>query len=207
MRKARVWSVGVLMALSACSGGDDDDGGVGPGTPVFTTLDVSPATVSVAPLGTQTLTATAKDQNGATMAGLTVTYTSSDQSKATVTSPAGVVTGVAVGTATITATGVVGAVTKTKTVAVTVAAPGQTASVTATNGNQFEPKDVTVTVGGSVTWTFESNHNVTFSTAGSPANIGSRASGTEARTFPTAGTYSYICTIHGQGMSGSVKVQ
>ena len=111
MSIARELGVALLVtAVAACSGGDDDDdGGVGPGTPVFTTLDVQPAAVTVAPNATQALTATAKDQNGGNMTGLTVTYASSDQTKATV-SPAGVVTGVAVGTATVTATGTVSGV-------------------------------------------------------------------------------------------------
>ena len=208
MRIARVLGVALLVtAVAACSGGDDDDdGGVGPGTPVFTTLDVQPAAVTVAPTATQALTATAKDQNGGNMTGLTVTYASSDQTKATV-SPAGVVTGVAVGTATVTATGTVSGVVKTKTVNVTVAAPGQSANVTATSGSQFEPKTVTISPGGSVTWTFQMLHNVTF-TGASPAggNIPEQSTGSASRTFPTAGTYNYNCTLHG-GMTGTVTVQ
>ena len=208
MRIARVFGVALLVtAAAACSGGDDDDdGGVGPGTPVFTTLDIEPATVSVVPNATQALTATAKDQNGSTMSGLTVSYASSDQTKATV-SPAGVVTGVAVGTATVTATGTVSGVVKTKTVNVTVAVPGQAANVTATTGSQFEPKTVTIAPGGSVTWTFQMLHNVTFSGAGpTGGNIPDQSTGSASRTFPTAGTYNYSCTIHG-GMTGTVTVQ
>jgi plastocyanin len=194
-----------LSALLACSGGGGDGGGT-TGPAVFTTLDVQPATVNVAVNGTQALTATAKDQNGATMSGLTVAYQSSDQTKATVTQ-AGVVTGVAAGTATITATGTVGTVTKTKTVNVTVSAPGQAASVTATSGNLFDPQSVTIVPGGTVTWTFQAQHNVSFTTAGAPANIGTMTSGSDSRTFPTAGTYNYFCTIHGSSMSGTVRVQ
>ena len=83
MRIARVLGLALLVTAAAgCSGGDDDDDGVGPGTPVFTTLDIEPATVTVAPLATQALTVTAKDQNGANMSGLTVTYVSSDLTKA-----------------------------------------------------------------------------------------------------------------------------
>jgi plastocyanin len=208
MRIARVLGVALLVtAVAACSGGDDDDdGGVGPGTPVFTTLDVQPAAVTVAPNATQALTATAKDQNGGNMTGLTVTYASSDQTKATV-SPAGVVTGVAVGTATVTATGTVSGVVKTKTVNVTVAAPGGAASVTATGSSTFDPATVTIAPNGTVTWTFQMLHNVTWTgTAPTGGNIPDQSTGTASRTFPTAGNYDYRCTLHA-GMTGRVVVQ
>jgi plastocyanin len=205
MRMSRALRIGVLLALTAC-GGDDDDGGVGPGTPVFTSLDVQPTTVTLAVNGTQALTVSARDQNNATMSGLTVTYQTSDATRATVT-PAGVVTGVAVGTATITATGVVGGVTKTKTVNVTVSVPGQAASVAATTGSQFDPSTVVIATGGTVTWTFAMLHNVTFTgTAPTGGNIPDTATGSVQRTFAAAGTYDYRCTLH-SGMSGRVTVQ
>lgn len=202
---SRVLAVGLLVALTAC-GGDDDDGGVGPGTPVFTTLDIQPAAVTVAPNGTQALTATARDQNAAAMTGLTVTYLTSDATRATVT-PAGVVTGVAVGTATITATGVVSGVTKTKAVTVTISAPGQTAAVTATANSTFDPSNVVIAPTGTVTWTFALLHNVTWTGAApTGGNIPDQSTGTAQRTFPTAGVYDYRCTIHA-GMAGRVTVQ
>ena len=207
MRIARVLAAGSLAALvvlGGCGGGDGGGDPIEPG--VFTTLDVQPATVSVTVNGTQSLTASAKDQNNGSVSGLTVTYTTSDQSRATVTN-AGVVTGVAVGTATITATGTVGTVQKTKTIPVTVTTPGQSASVTATGASSFDPQTVTIVPNGTVTWTFQALHNVQFSGSGAPANIADRSSGSESRTFPTAGTYNYICTIHGSSMSGTVRVQ
>ena len=204
MRIARLLCCAVAVSAVGGCGGGGNGGGTGP-TPVFTTLEINPATVSVAVNGTQALTAVARDQNNATMSGLTVTYASSDQTKATVTQ-AGVVTGVAVGTAQITATGAIGGVTKTRNVAVTVAAPTGSAAVTAA-GTSFTPSSVTITTGGQVTWTFNGEHNVTFSTAGSPTNIATRTSGTESRVFPTNGTFAYICTIHGTAMSGTVQVQ
>ena len=202
MRVARLlWCAVTVSAVGGCGG---DGGGTGP-TPVFTTLDVSPTTVNVAVSGTQPLTVRALDQTGDPMSGLTVTYVSSDQTKATV-STAGVVSGVAAGNAQITATGTLGGVTKTRDIAVTVTAPGGSASVTAA-GTSFTPSNVVITPGGVVTWTFNGEHNVTFSTQGSPANITTRTSGAESRDFPTAGTYAYICTIHGTAMSGTVRVQ
>lgn len=195
------------MAVAACGGGGGDGGGT-TAPAVFTTLAVDPANPTIIVGGTQTLTASAKDQTGATMSGLTVTYTSANQAVATVTN-AGVVTGVAAGTARITASGTVGTVTKTQDVNVTVSAapaPGATASVSATASNSFDPRTVTVTRNGVVTWTFAALHNVTFDTQGAPGNITDRSSGSAALTFPTAGTYAYHCTIHA-GMSGSVVVQ
>jgi plastocyanin len=95
---------------------------------------------------------------------------------------------------------------------------GATASVSATQTDDgygtavfaFSPAGVSITRGGTVTWSNSSStvHNVTFSTAGSPANVSNftSSSGAQSRTFPNAGTYSYQCTNH-PGMSGSVKVE
>ena len=67
------------------------------------TVTVSPASASVAVAQTVQLTAVLKDANGNTLTGRTVTWTSSNTAVATVSS-SGLVTGVAVGSATITAT-------------------------------------------------------------------------------------------------------
>ena len=203
MRIAGVCLMLGATVLVGCSGGGDDP--TPPPTPVFTTFTVEPTAPTVTVGGTQALTPSAKDQNGATMSGLTTTYISNAPGTASVT-PAGVVTGVALGTTTITATGTIGSVTKTATINVTVGAPPATASVAATSGSQFSPAEVTVARNGSVTWTFAIEHNVTFDTANSPANIGNTTTGSVSRTFPTAGRFAYHCTIHG-GMNGAVVVQ
>ena len=73
----------------------------------------------------------------------------------------------------------------------------------------FTPTSVTITRGGTVTWSNGNGvtHNVTFATAaGAPANTGNFSSGTVTRTFNTAGAYSYSCTNH-TGMNGTVTVQ
>lgn len=74
--------------------------------------------------------------------------------------------------------------------------------------NSFSPTSVTIARTGTVTWTNETGiaHNVTFSGTGAPANIGNHSSGSNARTFSNAGTFSYQCTNH-SGMTGSVTVQ
>jgi len=208
MRLAHEGRMAVALATAAVLGacGGDGDGGTSTVTPVFTTFTVSPTTATIAVGSTQALTATARDQNSAAMSGLTVSYTSSDETKATVTS-AGVVTGVAVGTARITATGTVGSVTKTANVDITVTSTlPQSASVAATLQDTFDPSQASVARGGSVTWTFAKEHNVTFDASGSPSNIPTTSSGSVSRTFPNAGTFAYHCTIH-TGMAGRVVVQ
>jgi hypothetical protein len=64
---------------------------------------VAPADASLAPGGTVQLQATVKDASGATLAGRKITWSSSDGAIATV-SGSGVVTGIASGSATVTAT-------------------------------------------------------------------------------------------------------
>jgi plastocyanin len=86
--------------------------------------------------------------------------------------------------------------------------PSATASVTL-GAASFNPSSVTITRNGTVTWNNTSgvDHNVTFaSTTGAPANVGTHNSGTNQRTFGTAGTFNYSCTLHG-GMNGAVVVQ
>ena len=71
--------------------------------PVVTTVTVAPTSASIVAGATTTLQATVKDQNGNVMTGQTVTWTTNNAAAATVNS-SGVVTGVAAGSATITAT-------------------------------------------------------------------------------------------------------
>lgn len=86
--------------------------------------------------------------------------------------------------------------------------PSATASVTL-GAASFSPSSVTISRNGTVTWNNTSGvtHNVTFAGAtGAPSNIGDHSSGSNARSFGTAGTFNYSCTLHG-GMNGSVVVQ
>jgi uncharacterized protein YjdB len=70
--------------------------------PVVTTISVSPSTFSLDEYEIRTLTATARDQSGRTISGVTFTWSTSDGAVATVSS-SGVVLAVAPGNATITA--------------------------------------------------------------------------------------------------------
>jgi plastocyanin len=70
----------------------------------------------------------------------------------------------------------------------------------------FDPSELQVQAGATVVWTWASlgrEHNVTF--ADVPPS-GDQASGTYQRTFSAAGDYSYLCTIHGESMSGVISV-
>lgn len=72
--------------------------------------------------------------------------------------------------------------------------------------NVFSPADTVVQVGGTVTWTWNGTHTLTF-TSGPPPLPGEtvQSSGTKVITFNTVGTYGYHCTIHG-GMTGILRV-
>ncbi|MEX1187387.1 MAG: plastocyanin/azurin family copper-binding protein [Gemmatimonadaceae bacterium] len=94
-------------------------------------------------------------------------------------------------------------------------APASTASVAMSTtsdiygeSNTFSPTSVTIARSGTVTWTNTTGtaHNVSFAGSGAPANIANHSSGSTARTFANAGTFSYQCTNH-SGMTGSVTVQ
>lgn len=82
--------------------------------------------------------------------------------------------------------------------------PGPTAAVNVQD-NRFTPATARVTPGGTVTWTWSGSaqHNVRFDDGQSSST---QTSGTYARTFQTVGEYPYHCTIHGTGMSGTVRV-
>ena len=73
----------------------------------------------------------------------------------------------------------------------------------------FQPTTLTVAKGTAVSFQNSSgvDHNVVFDNAASgAADIGLISSGTAVRTFNTAGTFAFHCTIHA-GMIGSITVQ
>jgi plastocyanin len=210
-----------------CDRHDGEHGGTvvvngGQEAAVFTSVRISPPGPSVAVGGTVQLTATPLDQLGRVISGLPAAqWSTSDATKATV-SAGGLVTGVAAGTATVTARIAQGGTTREAAVTVTVGSgttptpppppPPPTAPSTATvttPGESFSPATVTIRTGGTVTWTFTggTRHNVTFNgTAPTGGNIPDTQGASVQRTFATAGTYSYTCTRH-SGMNGQVVVQ
>jgi uncharacterized protein YjdB len=109
--------------ITAASGGKSGNATVTvtaapPPPPVVTTVTVAPSAPSVNIGATVTLTATVKDAQGNVMTGQTISWSTSNASVATV-SGSGVVSGVAAGSATITAT----CSSKTGTSSVTVTTP------------------------------------------------------------------------------------
>ena len=90
------------------------------------------------------------------------------------------------------------------------------ASVTVRNNN-YSPNQVTVRPGTTVTWQWDScsgdgyggqtctAHSVTFASGG--PNSALQSEGSFARTFASAGTFTYQCDAHRGAMSGSIVVQ
>jgi uncharacterized protein YjdB len=181
-----------------------------PPPPVVTTVTVAPSTASIVAGATTPLTATVRDAQGNVMTGQTIVWSTSNAAAATVNSN-GVVTGVAAGSATITAT----CSGKTGSSAVTVTAPppppvvttvtvapstasivvGATAPLTATvrdaQGNVMTGQTIAWSTSSAATATVNSNGVVTGVSAG-PATITATCSGKTGSsavtvTAPTSG--------------------
>ena len=87
------------------------------------------------------------------------------------------------------------------------------AEIKTTTANTWDPADVSVNTGDTVTWNFDGStvdHNMRGETgpeAGWPdANSGFRRAGQYSYTFNTPGTYTFLCTAHPATMKGSVTV-
>jgi plastocyanin len=95
--------------------------------------------------------------------------------------------------------------------------PASTTSSISVKNNRFDPSATTVTVGTTVTWTWDAcsddgyggqtcvGHNVTFDGGGGGSPT--QSSGTYTRQFNTAGTFNYRCSVHGTAMTGQVVVR
>ena len=180
-----------------------------------TTLEKSAGDGTTAAPGSQVVyTVITKDARGNARGGVTIDWAVGTGGGSV--TPAQSVTGTD-GTAQATRTlgATPGAQTTTATAAALAGAPQVTFTTTASavvqvSNNLFTPSSVTIAAGASVTWTWQAGsdlHNVTFnSVAGAPAHISDRNTGSESRTFSTAGSFPYHCTIHGLSMSGTVTV-
>jgi plastocyanin len=75
-------------------------------------------------------------------------------------------------------------------------------------GIAFDPAEVTVAVGDTVTWTNNDSvaHDVTADSFSSGEAGGMAAGDTFEHTFDEAGTFEYVCTVH-PGMDGTVVVE
>jgi uncharacterized protein YjdB len=169
------------------------------------TVTVAPNPASVAVGATVQLTATLKDANQNTLTGRTVTWTTSNASVATVNSGTGLVSGVAVGSATITAT----SEGKSGTSAVTVVAgtPAPVATVTVT------PNPASVAVGATVQLTAtlkDANGNTltgrTVAWTTSNASFATVNASTGLVTGVAAGSATITATSEGKSGTSAVTV-
>ncbi len=195
LRSWRLPAVTCLAALLAACGGTTNPPPPPPPPAAVASVSVTPADATVEVGQTTTLSAQPKDASGAALSGRSIAWTSSDPTKATV-STQGVVTGVAVGGTTITATaeGQSGAATiaviqpRVATVAVTMAATdlsaGDAVPATAT------PKDAAgnVLTGRVVTWTSSTPAVATVSDSGRVIGISAGTTTVSATSEGKTGT-------------------
>lgn len=179
-RRAVPMSFALLpLLITACGGSDEspDAAAVAPST--LTSIAVTPSGVIVGVGLSRTVTAEARDQNGAVMTGVTFTWASSNGSVGTVSD--GVATGVAAGTTDITASSggirsnqarlIVVAVNRSSVVvdkpSVLLSAAGESAQLTA------QPFDAAgAPSAGPVTWTSSAPDKVSVDAAGHVVALG-----------------------------------
>jgi len=85
-------------------------------------------------------------------------------------------------------------------------APVATTQVTMAKSYRFDPKTIEVDAGATVTWTNDDNFTHTVHVDGMEdhkVEPGDRVS----ISFPSAGTFHYVCTLHRRDMEGEVIVR
>ena len=101
-----------------------------------------------------------------------------------------------------TTTATVAPMTSTTVKPTTTAAPSASAATVRTDGYAFTPTSIKISVGQSVTFAVSSSHDVTWRNG----DTGRGATGAAySRTFSTAGSFSFFCSIHDQ-MTGTITV-
>jgi len=158
-------------------------------------VTVSPTTASVTVGATSQLTATAKDANGTALSGRTVTWATSNAAVATV-SASGLVTGVAAGSATITATseGQSGTSAMTVTNVPVASVTVSPAAVSLTVGQTMQLAAVTKDANGTalsgrtVTWTTSNSTVATVSASGLVTGVAAGTATITATSEGVAGT-------------------
>ena len=193
MRTAAI--LAAMLVLTACGASDPDP------PAVFNVVITAPKQTIAVGEAVQ-LTTTARDVNGVTIGSAKITYAATPGTIVSVNS-AGRVIGIAPGSGTITATS--GSIASPPFL-ITVTS-GSVAAVVTMQANTFTPAQTTIKVGQSVLFDFPADqHNVIFAQrTGKPADIPTTAGQGVTRTFSTAGTFPYDCTLH-PGMSGQVIV-
>lgn len=198
--KIQTWRPALLvMLLASCSGGDKPSSPTSPSPDpsVATTVTLSAGQVGFVSLGeSQKVSASVKDQRGATMANASVTWTSSATSVASVDG-GGTVTAVSVGNATVTATS--GAATATLSVTVeqvpaslalsqglvafTEVGASQTVSATVLDGRSNEISDAVVTWSSSNTTVAEVSASGEVTAEGGGSTVVTASSGSVSATL------------------------
>jgi plastocyanin len=94
--------------------------------------------------------------------------------------------------------------------------PPSVGGISVTNNN-FNPGSKTVPAGSNVQWAWNTctgdpyngqsciSHSVTFDDGSASSPV--QDEGTFTKSFNTAGTYTYHCSVHGTVMSGTITVQ
>ncbi|HEX6559402.1 MAG TPA: carboxypeptidase regulatory-like domain-containing protein [Longimicrobiales bacterium] len=202
--------VGLTCALTACGGGGTDPYNPDPGPPTVVAKGSIHGIVqdeAAAPIADAQVQITAS--GGATRTTASAadgSYTFNDVPvgvwQMSVTAPtgfqAGSVPAVTVASGQQTS---VGAIVLTRTAA---PPPPLTAAV-GINSSSFQPADVTIRQGGSVSWTNYDAVSHTATAAGFDTGVLAKDQ-TSTKVFNSAGTFDYACTIH-PGMQGRVIVQ
>ena len=196
MKRAR--TAGLLattLVLAAC-------GSSNPASPAVFSVVITAPKQTIAIGEPVQLVTTARDANGVTIGGAKITYAASPAGIVSVNTT-GRVIGVAIGSAQVTATS---GGQSSQPFPITVTA-GSVAGVVTMQANTFTPTQLTIRVGQSVLWDFPADqHNVMFQNrTGKPNDIPTTSGQQVTRTFATAGTFPYDCTLH-PGMSGTVIV-
>ena len=183
------------LVLAAC-------GSSNPASPAVFSVVITAPKQTIAIGEPVQLVTTARDANGVTIGGAKITYAASPAGIVSVNTT-GRVIGVAVGSAQVTATS---GGQSSQPFPITVTA-GSVAGVVTMQANTFTPTQLTIRVGQSVLWDFPADqHNVMFQNrTGKPNDIPTTSGQQVTRTFATAGTFPYDCTLH-PGMSGTVIV-
>jgi plastocyanin len=85
-------------------------------------------------------------------------------------------------------------------------APVATTEVAMAKSYRFEPKQIQIQAGDTVTWTNDDNFTHTVQVDGQEDHRVDRGDSVSL-TFDKAGTYHYVCTLHRRDMEGEVIVR
>ena len=193
--------VPALAILVGCGGADSPTV-----APAVTRVTVAGPSTTLNVGQFTTLSATAFSASGVQIPGAGAPTWSSSAAAVAAVDQAGKVTGLAAGTATITAD--IAAVKGAFTLTVLAPVPA-TKDTIFTQPTRWLPPFVTIPVGGTVIFAFGGGivHNAIFNKiTGAPADILNDKDKLFARTFNTKGRFPFVCTIH-DGMVGEITVQ